>query len=102
MNKPQIDIKRETCEILTWEKHLFLDIYSTSIDMRVPSLYQPVETLSMQVFRPMFQPDLHLRFINCDFRTSLREILDQAVNRFTGQTLPAVNKTHSIINILYI
>jgi hypothetical protein len=32
------------------EKHLFLDISSTNIDTLVPSLYQCIETRSMEVF----------------------------------------------------
>jgi hypothetical protein len=39
-----MDIKRNSCDIRTWEKHLFLDISSTNIDTLVPSLYQYVKT----------------------------------------------------------
>jgi hypothetical protein len=42
----QMDIKRKTCDIRTWKKHLFLGISSTNIDTLVPSLYQCVETRS--------------------------------------------------------
>jgi hypothetical protein len=46
-----MDIKRKTCVIPTWKKHLFLDIPS-NIDILVlnPSLYQCVETGSIEVF----------------------------------------------------
>jgi hypothetical protein len=44
-----MDIKRKTRDIRTWEKHLFLDISSTNIDTLVPSLYQCVETRSIEV-----------------------------------------------------
>jgi hypothetical protein len=40
VNRPQMDAKCKTCEILTWKKHLFLDISSTNIDTFVPSFYQ--------------------------------------------------------------
>jgi hypothetical protein len=46
----QLDIKRKTCVIRTWEKHLFLYISFTNIDTPVPSLYQCVETRSTEVF----------------------------------------------------
>jgi hypothetical protein len=45
INRPQMDIKTETCDIQTWKKHLFLDI-STNIDKLAPSLYQYIETHS--------------------------------------------------------
>jgi hypothetical protein len=35
----QMDIKRTTCDIQTWEQHLFLDISSTNTDTLVASLY---------------------------------------------------------------
>jgi hypothetical protein len=35
-----MDIKRKTCDIRTWKKHLFLDISSTNIYTFVPSLWQ--------------------------------------------------------------
>jgi hypothetical protein len=47
---PQIDIKRKTCDIRTWKKHVFLDISSTTIDTLLPSLYQCVETRNTEVF----------------------------------------------------
>jgi hypothetical protein len=49
VNRPQMDIKRKTCDIQTWEKHLFLDISSTNIDTLVPLLYQCIETRSIEV-----------------------------------------------------
>jgi hypothetical protein len=39
VNRSQMDIKRETCDIRTWRKHLFRDITSTDTDTLVPSLY---------------------------------------------------------------
>jgi hypothetical protein len=55
-----MDIKLKTCDIRTWEKHLFLDISSPNIDTLVPSLYQCVETRSTEVFRLLSQPLPHL------------------------------------------
>jgi hypothetical protein len=62
-----MDMKRKTYDIRTWEKHLFLDVSSTNIDTHVPSLYQCVETRSIEVFlnvgsatsAPPFQPVRH-------------------------------------------
>jgi hypothetical protein len=45
----QMDIKRETYDIRTWEKHLFLHISVTNIDTLVPPLYQCVEICSTEV-----------------------------------------------------
>jgi hypothetical protein len=39
VNATQIDIKSKTCNIQTWEKHSFQDVFSTNIDTLVPSLY---------------------------------------------------------------
>jgi hypothetical protein len=58
--RSQMDIKLRTCDIRTWKKHLFLDIFSTNIDTLVPSLSQCVETRSIQVFWLLFQPLPHL------------------------------------------
>jgi hypothetical protein len=56
-----MDIKLKTCDIRTWKKkHLFLDIPSTNT--LVPSLYQCVETGSIEVSW-LLPPSLpHLRF----------------------------------------
>jgi hypothetical protein len=68
VNRPQMDVIRKKCDIRTWEKYLFLNISSTNIDTLVPSLYQCVETRSIQVFwlvsatsAPPFQPLVHQR-----------------------------------------
>jgi hypothetical protein len=50
VNRTQMDIKRKTCDIRTWKKHLVLDISSTNTDTLVPSLYQCVETRSIELF----------------------------------------------------
>jgi hypothetical protein len=67
--------KRKACDIQTRKKNLFLDISSTSIDTLVPSLYQCVETRSIEVFWLLSQPLPHLSFhlfvINKTFATQL-------------------------------
>jgi hypothetical protein len=50
VNRSEMDIKRKTCDIRTWKKHLFLDISSTNIYTLVQSLYQRVETRCTEVF----------------------------------------------------
>jgi hypothetical protein len=40
----QMDIKRKTCDIRTWTKHLFLEISSTKFDTLVLSFYYCLET----------------------------------------------------------
>jgi hypothetical protein len=62
----------------------------------VPSLYQCVETRSIEVFWLPSQP---LRFIICNFRTSSREFLDPVINSFTRQTLPNLKSKYFFINI---
>jgi hypothetical protein len=78
-----MDVKRKTCDIRTWKKHLFLDISLTNIDTLVPSLYQCVKTRSIEVFwvasatsAPPFQPLRHQR-----------NVCYPVVNRFTRKTL---------------
>jgi hypothetical protein len=45
-----MDIKHKSYDIRNWKTYLFLDISSTNTDTLVPSLYQCVETSSMEVF----------------------------------------------------
>jgi hypothetical protein len=61
VNRAQMDIKRKTPDIITCKKHIFLDICSTNTDTLVPSLYQCVETRSIEVFWLLSQPLSHLR-----------------------------------------
>jgi hypothetical protein len=44
------------------KEHLFLDLFSNNIDSLVPSLYQCVETLSIEAFWLLSQPRPQLRF----------------------------------------
>jgi hypothetical protein len=55
-----MDIKCKTCDIWTWEKHLFLSMSFTNTDTLVPSLYQCIETRSVEVFWLLPQPLPHL------------------------------------------
>jgi hypothetical protein len=59
VNTSQMDMKRKTCDIRTWKNHLFPDISSTYTDTLVPSLYQCVETRSIEVFSLFSQPLPH-------------------------------------------
>jgi hypothetical protein len=72
------------------------------------TVYRYPHISSNQLFRPLhscFCHNLNMATssgIICEFRTSLREFLDQVVNRFTRQTLPTVNMKHLFMNILCI
>jgi hypothetical protein len=78
VNRSQMNIKRRTCDIRIWnKKKLFLDISSTNIDTLVPSLYQCVETLSVEAF------DCCLRH----FHTSVSNSSSSA-KRFSPSCLP--------------
>jgi hypothetical protein len=50
VNRSQINIKCKTCDIPTWEKHLFLDISSTNTATLFPSLHQCIKTSSTKSF----------------------------------------------------
>jgi hypothetical protein len=50
VSKYDTGIKRKTCDIRTWIKHLFLEISFINIDTLFPSLYQCVETRRIEVF----------------------------------------------------
>jgi hypothetical protein len=93
-------MKRKMCDIQTRKKHLLLDMSSTNIDILVPSLYQCVETRSIEVFWLLSQPLPHLRFNLSFISETFATFLDSVVNRFTRQTLPSVNRKHFFMNIL--
>jgi hypothetical protein len=80
-------------------KKIFLDISATNIDTLVPSLYQCVETRSMEVFLTV----LHLRFnllvISERFATMVA-ISRPSCEPLYAQTLPTVNRKIFFINIL--
>jgi hypothetical protein len=83
-----------------WKEHLFLDICSTNSDTLAPSLYQCVETRGTYVFGLLSHPLPHLRFNPFVISEMFVTFLDPAVNRFTRQTLPTVNRKHFFMNIL--
>jgi hypothetical protein len=95
-------MKRKTCDIRNWKKHLFLDIFSTNTDTLVPSLYQCVETRSTEIFWLLSQPIPHLRFNLFVISETIATFLDSVLNRFTRQTLPPVNRKYFFMNILCI
>jgi hypothetical protein len=99
VNRSQMDIKRKTCDIETWEK-LFLYISFINIDTIVPSLYQCVETRSIEVFWLLSQAIPHLRFIIWDFRMCLN--FSTQLWTALRQTLATVNRKHFFMNILCI
>jgi hypothetical protein len=55
-------VKSKTCDTRTRKKHLLLDISSTNTDTPFPSLYQCVETRSIEAFWLLSPPLPHLRF----------------------------------------
>jgi hypothetical protein len=77
VNRPQMDIR-------TWKKHLFFGISSTNTDTLVPSLYQCVETRSVEIFWLLSQPLPHLRFnlfvISEIFATFFDPVVTNATN----------------------
>jgi hypothetical protein len=84
-----MDIKRKTCYILTWKKHLFLDISSTNIDTLVPSLYQCFETRSTEVFRLSSKLLPHL----VGHRPRLSNVLER-ISRPSYEPIFATNTSH--------
>jgi hypothetical protein len=89
INRSQMDVKSKTCDIRTWNKHLFIDISSTDIDILVPTLYQCVETRS------------HFR-TSVSTSSSLAKRLPPRLNRFTEQKFSTINMKHLFMNILCI
>jgi hypothetical protein len=85
------------------KKYLFFDISSRNIDTLVPSLYQCVETRSIEVFWLLLsQPLPHLRFnlfvISETFATM---VVFERIKQM-GDTLPTVNRNRFLMNILSI
>jgi hypothetical protein len=84
-----MDLKRKTCDIRTLEKHLFLYISSTNTDTLVPSLYQCVETRSIEVFWLLSQPLPHL----VGHHLRLSNVLER-ISRPTCEPLYATHTSH--------
>jgi hypothetical protein len=88
VNTTQMGIKRKTWDTRTWKKHLFLGIFS-NINTLAPSIYQCVETRSIEVFWLLFRslPRLaghHLRLSN---------VLER-ISRPRCEALYATNTSH--------
>jgi hypothetical protein len=82
-----MDIKRKTRDFRTCKKeHLFLDISSTNADTLVPSLYQCVQTCSIEVFWLLSQPLPH------DLATSSSSAKRLPLTQM--ETLYATNTSH--------
>jgi hypothetical protein len=90
VNRTQMAIKRKSCDIRTWKKHLFLDISSTNINTLVLSLYQCFETLSTKVFWLLPQSLPHL----VGHRLRLSNVLEK-ISRPSCELLKATNTSHS-------
>jgi hypothetical protein len=92
VNMSQMDIKHKLYYILTWVKHLFLDISSTNTHTlrRYPQC-KILLTLISAISSPSFQALHHQR-----------NICHPVVNCITRQTLPTVNRQHFFMNILCI
>jgi hypothetical protein len=97
-----MDIKSKTCDIPTWEKHLFLDIFSTNSDTLVPSHYQCVKTCSIEIFWLLSDPLPRLCFNLFFISETSATFLNPLMNGFTRQILPTVNRKHFFMNILCI
>jgi hypothetical protein len=86
------------CSVLNHENNLMqllhcLSLSSSQLESAVPLAAQfPLCSLNRTTWSGII----------CDFLTSFREFLDLVVNRFTGQTLPTVNRKHFFRNNLCI
>jgi hypothetical protein len=101
INWLQMDIKHKTCNIRSWKKQLFLDISSTNIDTLAPSLYQCVETRSMEVFWLLSQPLPHLRFnlfvISETFATKVEPLYATRTSQHKQETFVYEYPSHRVI-----
>jgi hypothetical protein len=94
-----MDIRRKTCDIRKWKKHLFLDVFATTL-LHLPNRFSSASKPA--AWKP-FQCCLsHVRTwldIICRFRRPVREFLNPVVNRFTRQTLPTISTKPFSMNI---
>jgi hypothetical protein len=91
-----MDIKSKTCDIRTWKifisRHILHQHWYTSpiaLPVRRIPQHRSLLTFVSATSAPPFQPLRHLR-----------NVCHQAVNGFTRQTLPTVNREHFFMNIL--
>jgi hypothetical protein len=97
VNRSRMDIWRKTCDIRTWGRHLFLDIssakywynYLIALPVRRNPRNRNLLTVVSATSSPPFQTLRHQRNIS-----------HPAVNRFTRQTIPIVNRKSFFMNIL--
>jgi hypothetical protein len=91
VNTTQMDIKRNTRDILTWKKHILHQHWYTC-PIALPVRWNPQHTcLVSATSAPPFEPLRHQG-----------NICQPVVNRFTRQTLPTFNRNHFFMNILCI
>jgi hypothetical protein len=90
----QMDEKCKTCDIRTWKKKAYLDILSNNIDTLVPSLYQYIETRSIEVLGLLSQPLPHLVGHNVRFSNALERI-----SRPCYEPLRATHTSHLNISL---
>jgi hypothetical protein len=99
VNSPQMDIKRETCDIPTWGKtfisrHILHQHWYTcpiAVTVRRNPQHRSLLTVIPATSAPPFQP-----------LPRQRNFCRPVVNPFTWQTLPTINKKHFSMNILCI
>jgi hypothetical protein len=97
-----MEIKCKTCDIRTWTKHLFLDISTTNIDKLAPRFTCASKPATQKSSDCCISHFGTWSGIICDFRTSLREILEAVVNCFTRQNLPTANRKLCFMNVVCI
>jgi hypothetical protein len=95
VSRSQMDIKRKTYDI---QKNICFSTYPPPtlihLSRRFTSASKPTAWKSFDCCLSHFRT---WSGIIRDFRTSLREFLDQIVNRFTRQTLPTLNRKQSLL-----
>jgi hypothetical protein len=80
------------------EEDTFVSRY---IDTLAPSLYQCVQTRSVDIFFWLLpQPLTHLRFNLFDISETLVTLLHPVMNHFTRQSFPTVKREYLFMNIL--
>jgi hypothetical protein len=99
VNRSQMDIKRKTCDTGTWKKHSFPDMSYTSTDI-VPSLYQRVESRSIEVFLTVVSVTSALPFQRLRHQRNLFPSCSQFLEKRTHiRTLLLFSKTLSVLKM---
>jgi hypothetical protein len=102
VNRPQMDTKCKIYDVHTWKKTFISRHILHQHWYACPSLYQCVETCSMEVYWLFSQTLRHSRFNLFVISETFATFLDPVVNRFTWWTLPTINKKHFFMNVLCI